>query len=206
MFVWDCDLGAFVLHPNCPASPGALLQWMQPGCRGAEGEESVNPVFLGDVTAVFREEENALLCSQGLGEVSPRRMVGMRREAEISCLAWAEKTAAISMPPLVCYPEPALDLKRSLHLAKLWPSFKNHRDLQCGQGWYGQLPDQSLIQPWEAARQPTLPSLSTVCDRALQGAGAAGWHLWASNASGSLRAPCSKHQTAGLCVHPPSQM
>lgn len=54
---------------------------------GAEGEESVNPVFLGDVTAVFREEENALLCSQGLGEVSPRRMVGMRRGVEISCLA-----------------------------------------------------------------------------------------------------------------------
>lgn len=86
---------------------------------GAEGEDSVNPVFLGDVTAVFREEENALLCIQGLGEVSPRRMVGMRREAEISCLAWAgRKTAAISMPPLVCYTEPALALKRSLHLAQ----------------------------------------------------------------------------------------
>lgn len=55
MFVWGCDLGAFVLHPKCPVSPGAWL--------GAEGEESVNLVFLGDVTAVFREEENALLCS-----------------------------------------------------------------------------------------------------------------------------------------------
>lgn len=86
---------------------------------GAEGEESVNPVFLGDVTAVFREEENALLCSQGLGEVSPGRMVGMRRGVEISCLAWARReTAAISMPPMVCCPEPALALKMSPHLAQ----------------------------------------------------------------------------------------
>lgn len=86
---------------------------------GAGGEESVNLVSLGDVTAVFREEENALLCSRGLGEVSPRRMVGMRRGAEISCLAWAgRETAAISMPPLVCCPEPALALKMSPHLAQ----------------------------------------------------------------------------------------
>lgn len=38
---------------------------------GAGGEESVNPVFLGDVTAVFREEENALLCRQGWERSAP---------------------------------------------------------------------------------------------------------------------------------------
>lgn len=95
---------------------------MDAGWLGAEGEESVNPVFLGDVTAVFREEENALLCSQGLGEVSPKRMVGMRRGVEISCWAGRE-TAAISMLPLVCYPKPALALKMSPHLAQALVKF-----------------------------------------------------------------------------------
>lgn len=168
---------------------------------GAEGEESVNPVFLGDVTAVFREEENALLCSQGLGEVSPRRMVGMRRGVEISCLAWAgRETAAISMPPLVCCPEPALALKMSPHLAQALAKLGKPQGPQhtCNVGRAGM--GSCLTQPWEAARQPPLASLTTVCDRALQGAGAAGWHLWASNAGGLLRAACSEHQMAGLCI------
>lgn len=107
---------------------------------GAEGEESVNPVFLGDVTAVFREEENALLCSQGLGEVSPRRMVGMRRGVEISCLARAgRETAAISVPPLVCCPEPALALKMNPHLAQALAKLGKPEVLQnaCGVGRVG---------------------------------------------------------------------
>lgn len=62
LFICGRDFGALALHPDGPASPGVLLSCMQPGF-GAGGEESVNPAFLGEVTAVCSEEENALLCS-----------------------------------------------------------------------------------------------------------------------------------------------
>lgn len=112
----------------------------------------------------------------------------MRRGAEISCLAWAGRdAAALSMPPLVCCPEPALALKMSPHLAQALAKLGKPQDPNTPAVWAG--------LEWAAAWPEPDPALgsykaastwhpSPVCDRALQGAGAAGWHLWASGASG----------------------
>lgn len=71
----SCDLGAFDLHPDGPASlevfDGSYVGWLAAG-----GEESVNPVFHGEVTAVCSGEENALLCRVGWERSAPGGWAG----------------------------------------------------------------------------------------------------------------------------------
>lgn len=64
VFIRGCDLRALALHPDGSSFSRSVAP-VYAAWLGAGGEESVNPAFLGEVTAVCSEEENALVCSLG---------------------------------------------------------------------------------------------------------------------------------------------